>query len=59
MDSEQFLRQVARQMAARAPQLSFVEYDKTSPTRASEPIDAETLAALRNECTAVITAYGH
>ncbi len=59
VDSEEFLRQIARHLEPLVPGISFREYDKTSPTRASEMIDEARVAALRNECTAVITAYGH
>jgi hypothetical protein len=59
VDSEEFLRQIAGHLADLVPGVSFNEYDKTSPTRASEMISEAVAAGVRNECTAVITAYGH
>ena len=59
VDSEAFLRQIADHLADLVPGASFVEYNKTSPSRASEMISETVAAGVRNECTAVITAYGH
>lgn len=59
VDSEVFLRQIANHLADLVPQVSFKHYDKSSAARSSEIISDAVAAGVRNECTAVITAYGH
>ena len=59
VDSEAFLSQIAERIAADHPRVSFREYNKVSPKRAAEAISEERAIAIKNECMAVITAYGH
>lgn len=59
VDSEAFLSQIAERIAVDHPRVTFREYDKVSPKRASEVISEERAIAIKNECVAVITAYGH
>ena len=57
--SVEFLARVGERLAALAPGLSFRAYDKGGPTHAAEPMGVDEAAAIRNECVAAITAYGH
>ena len=59
VDSEAFLRQIADHLAGLVPGATFVEYNKTTVAGSAEPISETVAAGVRNECTAVITAYGH
>lgn len=59
VDSEAFLARLAGRLGALAPELSFRAYDKGGPTHAAEPMGEAEAAAIRNECVAAITAYGH
>jgi hypothetical protein len=58
-DSAAFLERLGRHLAADVPGLSFRSYDKGSAAHAGETIETASAAAIRNECLAVVTAYGH
>ena len=58
-DSAAFLERLGRRLRTDLPGLRFRSYDKGSAAHAGEQMDATTAAAIRNECLAVVTAYGH
>jgi hypothetical protein len=58
-DSAAFLERLGRQLGADLPGLRFRSYDKGSAAHAGEPMEATAAAAIRNDCLAVVTAYGH
>ena len=59
VDSAEFLQRIGRELASALPGVDFRHYDKGSTARSGEPVDQDVAAAIRNECLAVITAYGH
>jgi len=59
VDSAEFLQRVGRELDAALPGLDVRHYAKGSAARSGEPVDPDVAAAIRNDCLAVITAYGH
>jgi hypothetical protein len=55
-DSVRFLDHVEKALAQEVPTATFVRYDKGD---ASSVVSESTLGDIRNECQAVVAAYGH